>query len=97
MYSEKVTTDGKNGIYGHGKDRYDKIEKVFEASNDQFTNETAWNALIAASQTPKDEDITSNTQWSIVFNNTDKTLEFVLHRNWSDVISYDLNTNQVKK
>ena len=97
MYSEKVTTDGKNGIYGHGKNRYDKIEKIFEASNGRFTNETAWNALIAASQTPKDEDITSNTQWSIVFNNTDKTLEFVLHRNWSDVISYDLNTNQVKK
>lgn len=95
IYIDKITvTDGKNGIYGHGKDRYDKIENVFETAEGKFTNETAWNALIEASQTPKSEDITSNTQWSIVFNNTDKTLEFVLHRNWDDVVYYDLGANR---
>lgn len=97
MYSDQVTKVGKNGIYGHGKDRYDSIEKIFEDSNGKFTTATAWSALKAAAQTPKEGDITSNTQWSIVFNNTDKTLEFVLHRNWDEVITYDLNTNQVKK
>lgn len=97
LYSDKVTENGKNGIYGHGKDRYDKIEKVFDTADREFTNDTAWEALKSAAQTPNDVDITSNTQWSIVFNNTDKTLEFVLHRNWSDIISYDLNTNQIKE
>lgn len=95
MYIDKITvTDGKNGIYGHGKDRYDKIEKVFDEAEGKFTTDTAWDALIEASQTPKSEDITSNTQWSIVFNNTDKTLEFVLHRKWGDVVYYDLGTNR---
>lgn len=94
MYIDKVTvTEGKNGIYGHGKDRYDKIENVFDSADGSYTNDTAWEALIAASQTPKSEDITSNTQWSIVFNNTDKTLEFVLHRHWGDIISYDIENN----
>lgn len=97
LYSDKVTDNGKNGIYGHGKDRYDKIEKVFDTADGEFTNDTAWEALKSAAQTPNDVDITSNTQWSIVFNNTDKTLEFVLHRNWSDIISYDLNTNKIKE
>ncbi len=95
IYIDKITvTDGENGIYGHGKDRYDKIENVFETAEGKFTNEIAWNALIEASQTPKSEDLTSNTQWSIVFNNTDKTLEFVLHRNWDDVVYYDLGANR---
>lgn len=94
MYIDKVTvTEGKNGIYGHGKDRYDKIEAVFEAADGSFNNDIAWDALKSASQLPNEKDVTSNTQWSIVFNNTDKTLEFVLHRNWDDVIKYDLNTN----
>lgn len=95
IYIDKITvSDGKNGIYGHGKDRYDKIENVFETADGEFTTETAWNALVEASQTPKGETMTSNTQWSIVFNNTDKTLEFVLHRKWDDILSYDLETNK---
>lgn len=95
LYIDKVyvTEDGKNGIYGHGRDRYDDIEAVFEEANGSFNKATAWDALVAASQLPSEESITSNTQWSIVFNNTDKTLEFVLHRHWDDVLQYDLNTN----
>ena len=50
-------------------------------------------ALKAASQDPNPVEITSNTQWSINYNNTDLTAEIVLRRNWDDVVTYDLNTN----
>lgn len=95
IYKDLVTEAKENGIYGHGKDRYVKIEAVFEAADGSFTGDVAWNALKSASQLPVPDDVTSNTQWSIVFNNTDRTLEFVLRRNWEDVIAYDLNSNQV--
>lgn len=95
LYEDKIVeTTGKNGIYGHGKDRYDKIEAVFD-SEASFTDETAWNALKAAAQFPSEEALTSNTQWSIVFNNSDLTLELVLRRSWDDVIKYDLKTNSL--
>lgn len=97
LYKDKVTnTEGKNGIYGHGRDRYDTMEAIFDEEEGSQNKDTAWRALQAASQVPKSEDITSNTQWSIVFNNTDLTLEFVLHRNWNDVFRYDLKTNTLE-
>lgn len=95
MHMDKVTEYGKNGIYGHGKDRYDKIEAVFDSS-DTYDVTTAWDALKAASQLPNPESITSNTQWSIVFNNTTLETQIVLHRNWDSIVSYDLNTNSIK-
>lgn len=94
IYTDKVTEAPDNGIYGHGKDRYNKIEAIFEQADGTFTDDTAWDALKAASQVPNDKELTSNTQWSIVFNNTDKTLEFVLHRKWGDVVAYDVTTNK---
>lgn len=39
---------------------------------------------------------TSNTQWSILFNNTDLTLEFAFRRNWEQILDYDLKTNTVR-
>ena len=65
---------------------------VFETEK-EHTNTTSWNALKAASQDPNPVEITSNTQWSINYNNTDLTAEVVLRRNWDDVVTYDLNTN----
>lgn len=97
LYKDMVTQkEGKNGIYGHGRDRYDTMEEIFDEEEGTQTKDTAWRALKAASQVPKGEDITSNTQWSIVFNNTNLTLEFVLHRYWEDVFTYDLKTNTLE-
>ena len=53
-----------------------------------------WAALIAASQEPDPEDITSNTQWSIAYNNTDLTADIVLRRHWNDITHYGLTTNE---
>lgn len=62
MYIDKVQPNQKNGIYGHGKERYDKIEAVFEEEKTNYTTDSAWKALKAAAQLPNPEDVTSNTQ-----------------------------------
>lgn len=96
LYADKVSPNQSNGIYGHGKERYDKIEAVLNESLGSYTPQVAMEALKAASQLPKEGDVTSNTQWSIIFNNTQKTVDFVLRRDWDTVIKYDLATNTVK-
>lgn len=93
IYEDRVLPNQRNGIYGHGKERYDAILEVFQAQAEHPALSTAWDALKAAAQDPKGEDLTSNTQWSIVYNNTDLTAQVVLRRNWDDLYSYDLKEN----
>lgn len=95
LYKDKVSPNQKNGIYGHGRERYDAVLNVFK-NEKEYTNTTSWNALKAASQDPNPVNITSNTQWSINYNNTDLTAEIVLRRNWDDVVTYDLNKNDIE-
>ncbi len=91
IYADKVLPDQRNGIYGHGKERYDAIKGVLEQENGNYTYDTAWNALKASAQLPSETDITSNTQWSIVFDNTNLTAEIVLRRNWNDVHKFSIS------
>ncbi len=44
-----------------------------------------WDVLNAPAQDPNPEDITSNTQWSIVYSSTDCSAKFTLRRHWGDV------------
>lgn len=97
LYPDKVEPNQKNGIYGHGKERYDTICEVLAQQQSAYTTATAWDALMAAAQDPNPESLTSNTQWSIVFNNSKCTAEIVLRRNWGDHYLYDLNTNTIEK
>ena len=94
LYKEKVLPDQRNGIYGHGRERYDAVLDVFEQQSGNYTDDTVWAALIAASQEPNPESITSNTQWSIAYNNTDLTADIVIRRHWSDITHYGLTTNE---
>lgn len=57
--------------------------------------DTAWRALQASAQDPNPEDVTSNTRWSLVYDDTALTAQIALRRNWDDVIHYDLNTNTI--
>lgn len=75
----------------NGKERYNYIKDVFDEQKGNHTNKTAWDALKAASQEPSSTDITSNTQWTIVFDNTNFTAEIVVRRNWDDVYKYEVN------
>lgn len=97
MYQENVLPNQKNGIYGHGRERYDKIETILTENYGSSTIDTAWEALEAASQAPNPEDVTSNTQWSIVYNNTDLTVDVVIRRDWDTHNRYDLTSNQWMK
>lgn len=96
LYKEKVLPNQKNGIYGHGKERYNKVLKVFEENKENYTSATVWMALKEASQDKDPESITSNTQWSIAYNNTNLTVEIALRRHFDDVYYYDLKTNSIK-
>lgn len=92
MYKDLVLPDQHNDPYGHGRERYDRMEEIFDAAG-SIDTAVAWQALEAASQEPKEGDVTSNTQWSIVYNNTKLTADFVLRRDWSKVTHYDLAGN----
>ena len=94
LYADRVLPNQRNGIYGHGRERYDSIEAVLNET-DTYTVDTAWNALKASAQNPNPNDVTSNTQWSLVYNDTQRTAQFVLRRDWDNLVLYDLNTNTV--
>lgn len=89
-YIDRVEPNQKNGIYGHGKERYDSIVDVLNAAEGNQTEATVWEALKAAAQDPNPEDITSNTQWSIVYNNTDKNAKIAIRRKWNQVEEFDI-------
>lgn len=90
MYRNKVKPHQHNDPYGHGRERYDSIEAVLTEAGDSATEETAWQAVKASSQEPNEGDITSNTQWSIVYDNTELTAGIALRRDWDNIIHYDL-------
>lgn len=96
MYKDKVLPNQKNGIYGHGRERYDAVLEVFDQQKDSPSNDTVWAALKAASQEPNPESITSNTQWSIAYNNTDLTAEIIIRRHWEDMTRYGLTAGAAK-
>ncbi len=74
--------------------QYDMMEAVFD-DTDSYSSDTAWDALKAASQEPSAEDITSNMQWSVSYNDTKLTAGIVLRRKWADVIEYSLRENRI--
>ena len=90
MYTDKVLPNQANGIYGKGKERYESIMKVLDENAGSVDREVAWEALRSAAQDPNPEDVTSNTQWSIVFDNTDGTAEISLRRRWADRYSFSI-------
>ncbi len=93
MYGDKVDPDQDNGMYGKGsaKKRYTAMQDVLEANKDAVDRRVAWEALMAAAQEPNPVDITSNTQWSILFDNTNGTAEITLRRRWGDRYFFNIN------
>jgi len=92
---DKVLPYQRNGLYGHGRERYDKIIKVLNENRGNYTQATAWQALQDVAQLPNPKFITSNTQWSVVYNDTDLTAEFALHRRWNDKIKIELESDGI--
>lgn len=93
IYKDKVLPDQYNDIYGHGRERYDTIEKILNENKGSYSPDLAWKALEAAQQLPKRDQLTSNTQWSVVYNVTKQTADVTLRRKWGDITYYSLTGN----
>lgn len=91
MYIDKVVSNQRNGIYGHGKERYDRMMEIIEPNEGVLDSSEAWAALQSAASEPKPDSVTSNTQWSIVFNNTNATADITLRRKWGEVFSFTVD------
>lgn len=91
MYFDKVISHQRNGIYGHGKERYDYMMEIIDANESILSSENAWEALKAASTEPNPESVTSNTQWSALFNNSRASVDITIRRHWGDVFSFTLD------
>lgn len=91
LYPDLVQPNQKNGIYGHGKERWEAVEEVLGAHKGDQGEDVVWEALRASAQDPNPEDVTSNTQWSAIYDNTGLTLEVCLRRNWNDVSEFSIN------
>lgn len=88
LYADEVSPNQRNGELGHGKERADAIAPVLDAASGAITVDVAWEALKAAGQEPNPNDVTSNTQWSVVFDDTDLTADIAIRRAWDDVYSF---------
>jgi choloylglycine hydrolase len=94
LYFDRVLPNQRNGIYGHGKERYERIEEILTANESNLTKATAWEALSAAQQDGNNEK-KSKTQWSAVYDNTQLTAEISIRRNWEDITTYHLTDNTI--
>ena len=56
----------------------------------QYTDKIAWEALISVVQEPG-TSITSNTQWSVMYDTTDKELKVVFRRHFEETWCYSLD------
>ena len=89
-YGDEVLPNQKNGELGHGKERAVAIADVLDAHVGAQDEAVTWKALRAAAQEPNPEDITSNTQWSVVFDNTEPAAAITLRRHWGDIDAFAL-------
>lgn len=79
--------------YGHGHNRYVAIQRTLDFAEKNPTEDVLWDALKNSSQEPIEGDLTSNTQWSILFDNSANTAEIVFRRNWDDSHKFALTNN----
>ena len=68
MYKDNVLPNQRNGVYGHGRERYDAIEEILNANAGSIDREIAWQALQAASQAVIRRDWNTKTSYNLVSN-----------------------------
>ena len=93
LYPDRVKPNQRNGIYGHGRERYDTVLKILAQQKDVLSPLTVWDALRAVAQEPDSKDITSNTQWSICFHSSALSADVALRRHWDNIFRFRLTEN----
>lgn len=81
---------GVSSRYGHGKDRYDKVQAVLDKYKGKHSMSIVYKALMEASQKATEQK-PSNTQWSIMFNNTTRRIISFYRCNWSGTYLFDVD------
>ena len=74
------TTDGWGS--SHGKDRYETLRKTLGKKEYVMSEDEAMGLLKAVSQPPT-EELTSQTQWSALYNLTEKTVRLTILREYA--------------
>ena len=74
------TTDGWGS--SHGKDRYENLRKTLDEKKQVMKEAEAMQLLEKVSQPPT-EELTSQTQWSALYNLTEKTLRLTILREYA--------------
>lgn len=74
------TTDGWGS--SHGKDRYENLRKTLDEKKHVMKEDEAMQLLEKVAQPPT-EELTSQTQWSALYNLTEKTLRLTILREYA--------------
>ena len=94
----KIAVEAAEAMLGRylGEDKWAYALNRMKDMGFNIESEVVLDALKAASQEPNPESITSNTQWSIAYNNTDLTAEIIIRRHWEDMTRYSLTAGAAK-
>lgn len=90
MYQDRMPAEGEDELYGFGLDRYEAVVAVLSTAREKNVG-TVWKAMRTVAKDPRVLKNVSTTQWSIDYNNTQKTMEIVLQCDWNNRIQYSLN------
>lgn len=74
----------------HGKTRYDIMDFVLTQNNDCLTEERAMSLLDDVSQAENPTEVTSHTQWSVVYNLSEGKATVCVNRNFSKPFTFYL-------
>ena len=84
MYGQDVYLSEEAQKYGHGYDRFETILDILCREDSAYSSNTVWDCLQQSSQLPKPDDITSNTQWSVVYDHANLSADVVQRRHWEE-------------
>ncbi len=84
-------SNGWQGV-GGGRERYDKLHETLEKKNRIMTEDECMSLLddVHTDLNSEGGDITSNTQWSVVYNLTKKTATICVDKNYKQKLHYSL-------
>ena len=80
-YIDRIDQKNPN-VYGHGKDRYDKVINILEEHKRSSKLGDEWDALEKSSQEKNISKPTSNTQWSLIDVNNHHATIIALRRDF---------------
>lgn len=92
---DRVRAGQDTELYGVGIARYDRIENILSENAGSITDDVAWEAIRSVAQAPREDDVTSNTQWSVLYDDTALTADIVIRRDWGTMTHYDLSRDVV--